>query len=200
MSRIESSQIDKVIDVASQLFASHGFDGVGIREIAAKSGLKPSTIIYHFGSKKSLYQEVIDHKYESAQALICQAMEKFSEPKDRLEVMLEQVHDLLLKDSVMMLIVQRDMVDAVSLKDEHRFYFEYSRYFILVQRCLESALGDDYSEELAFSLLSLLLGHCELSAALMLEYPEDQQEEYQHRQRNLLINAGLRLCLMEAIK
>ncbi|MFW6146620.1 MAG: TetR/AcrR family transcriptional regulator [Planctomycetota bacterium] len=50
-----------VLEVAGQVFAEKGYDGAGFRDIAARSGVGLSSIMYHFGSKQGLYIETIRH-------------------------------------------------------------------------------------------------------------------------------------------
>ncbi len=50
-----------VLEVAGQVFAEKGYDGAGFRDIAARSGVGLSSIMYHFGSKHGLYLEAIRH-------------------------------------------------------------------------------------------------------------------------------------------
>ncbi|NLF32001.1 MAG: TetR/AcrR family transcriptional regulator [Planctomycetes bacterium] len=50
-----------VLEVAGQVFAEKGYDGAGFRDIAARSGVGLSSIMYHFGSKQGLYLETIRH-------------------------------------------------------------------------------------------------------------------------------------------
>jgi AcrR family transcriptional regulator len=49
----------KIIEVATTLFADHGFDGASVREIAKSAGVNLAAINYHFNSKQNLYQEVL---------------------------------------------------------------------------------------------------------------------------------------------
>ena len=42
--RIEPADIQRVLDTAAQLFATHGFDSVGIRDIARESGVTMPSI------------------------------------------------------------------------------------------------------------------------------------------------------------
>ncbi len=46
-----------ILTAATPLFAHHGRDGVGLREIAKKAGVTLPTIPYHFGAKSNLYRE-----------------------------------------------------------------------------------------------------------------------------------------------
>jgi len=50
---------DALLDAAERLFSERGYEGVGIREIAARAGANLAAIQYHFGSKRSLYLETM---------------------------------------------------------------------------------------------------------------------------------------------
>ncbi len=54
MKRAENTR-SALINAAGELFAEHGFEGVGTRMIAARAEVKLSAIHYHFGSKEKLY-------------------------------------------------------------------------------------------------------------------------------------------------
>ena len=49
----------RLVEAATLLFAEKGFDGVGIREIAAKAQANSAMVAYHFGGKEGLYLEVL---------------------------------------------------------------------------------------------------------------------------------------------
>jgi AcrR family transcriptional regulator len=54
---------ERIVEVATQLFAEHGYHGVSMREIAAAVDLNIATISYHIGSKQELYREVHTRAY-----------------------------------------------------------------------------------------------------------------------------------------
>lgn len=49
----------RCLQAAEELFASGGFAGTGLRDIAARAGVSIATLIYHFGSKEKLYGQVL---------------------------------------------------------------------------------------------------------------------------------------------
>ncbi len=55
---VESTR-DRLLDAAEGLFSEHGYDAIGIRQIAEVAGVNLSGIKYHFGSKRGLYLEAI---------------------------------------------------------------------------------------------------------------------------------------------
>ncbi|MEM6310998.1 MAG: helix-turn-helix domain-containing protein [Pseudomonadota bacterium] len=54
------SKRDAILTSALKLFAQQGFDGVGLREIAADAKVAQPTIHYHFDSKIILLEAVIE--------------------------------------------------------------------------------------------------------------------------------------------
>ena len=61
--------------VALTHFASKGYDGVQVREVAEEAGVSKPTLYYHFGSKEGLFRQlclvahsVLEHRMEAAVA------------------------------------------------------------------------------------------------------------------------------------
>lgn len=48
-----------ILEIAIELFATHGYAGVGIRDIAAAANVTPGSIFRLFESKDSLFQEAL---------------------------------------------------------------------------------------------------------------------------------------------
>jgi AcrR family transcriptional regulator len=50
---------EHIKEVARELFANQGYDGVSVRDIIRKADVNLGAITYHFGSKEDLYRELI---------------------------------------------------------------------------------------------------------------------------------------------
>jgi AcrR family transcriptional regulator len=50
----------RILNVAAAAFAQKGFNGVTIRDLAARASVNLAAVNYHFGSKEGLYAAVID--------------------------------------------------------------------------------------------------------------------------------------------
>lgn len=50
----------RILEVATELFARHGFEGASIREIAREAGVNLAAVNYHFQNKQNLYYRVMD--------------------------------------------------------------------------------------------------------------------------------------------
>jgi AcrR family transcriptional regulator len=53
---------EKILDVAEELFALHGYDGVTLRQIAAGAQVDVALANYHFGKKLDLFNAVFERR------------------------------------------------------------------------------------------------------------------------------------------
>lgn len=90
MNIILSGTKEIIFDTATELFASDGYDAVGIREIAAKAKVNEATIYYYFTSKNhildTIYDYYLDHFYENR--IPFSRMKKLMETADASEIIL----------------------------------------------------------------------------------------------------------------
>lgn len=49
----------KIVEIATELFAKNGYDGASIRDICKQAGINISMISYYFGGKKELYEKIL---------------------------------------------------------------------------------------------------------------------------------------------
>lgn len=59
MSGKDGETRNRVLGVATRLFAARGFEKVTVREICREAGANVAAVNYHFGDKLGLYQEVL---------------------------------------------------------------------------------------------------------------------------------------------
>jgi len=57
---------EAILQSARKAFAAHGYDGAGVREIAADAGVTAMLVNRYFGSKEQLFEEVVDHTMAEA--------------------------------------------------------------------------------------------------------------------------------------
>ena len=91
MRRSETDTRETVLQAAMNTFASHGFSGASIRDIAAAAGVTKPTVYYHFGSKADLYQALVDLAFDRMHALMSDAAESEGPARRRLERLLASV-------------------------------------------------------------------------------------------------------------
>lgn len=78
---LESESSQRLLSCAAKLFAAHGFNGVGIREIANEALVNVSLISYYFGGKEGLYRKLlIDYAQQSQVEAKKYIQELYSQP------------------------------------------------------------------------------------------------------------------------
>lgn len=75
----------QIIAAASELFASRGFEGTSIRDIAAASGVLSGSLYYHFPSKEDLLFTVHQESLTAMRREVEAAIVDISDPWQRLE-------------------------------------------------------------------------------------------------------------------
>jgi TetR/AcrR family transcriptional regulator len=79
----ENSCRTNLIAAATPLFATKGFNGVGVRELAVAAGVNLAMISYYFGGKEGLYAAVLNeqfatlHRVAEIKEMAIDPMEKF---------------------------------------------------------------------------------------------------------------------------
>ncbi len=66
---------NRLLDTAERLFGERGYDGVGMRELAAQAKANLGAATYHFGSKKALYIETFMRRFRPINAQRMQLLE-----------------------------------------------------------------------------------------------------------------------------
>jgi len=69
-SRRGVSRRDGILDAARNSFAKRGYEASSLDSIAADCGVRKQTVLYHFGSKESLLEAVIDRTLEEVSAAL----------------------------------------------------------------------------------------------------------------------------------
>jgi AcrR family transcriptional regulator len=61
---------ERILDAAESLFASRGFEGAAMRDIAAGASLNPASLYNHFTSKQALFEAVLERGLRPLFALL----------------------------------------------------------------------------------------------------------------------------------
>ncbi|MFD2179735.1 TetR/AcrR family transcriptional regulator [Veronia pacifica] len=87
MSRIRKKNQDKIINVASRLFAEKGYAGTSTAEIASEAEMPKPNLYYYFNTKDKLYRAVL----ESVTKPLLAASEPLSKTDDPREALTEYI-------------------------------------------------------------------------------------------------------------
>lgn len=103
----------KILSSAEKLFASKGYDGVSVLEIAMKAGISKSLIFHHFKNKQNIFLAVLKTRLETIEAQLREVVE--DESKDavrKFSDFIDTYVDLLVKHSPLFKIVFRETFNA----------------------------------------------------------------------------------------
>ncbi len=83
-SRFFKSNREKILKAATALFASKGFEGTSVRNIAEKSGISVPGMFYYFSSKEMILFEIMTSFMDSAYKKILEIYNSDIEPTEKL--------------------------------------------------------------------------------------------------------------------
>src|SRR6202165_3085969 len=88
-SRASDPTREKLLEVAEQVFAKHGYQAATIREICVRAGANVAAVNYHFGDKLGLYTEVLEQSARAAQIeAVRNALDQTAPPEDILRAVI----------------------------------------------------------------------------------------------------------------
>ena len=160
----ERINVDHIIDLAGEIFAEHGFTGVGMRELSQRCKVSPPTLYYYFGSKESLFAEACKTRYQRAINRAAQAAAS-AKPGDGLVRLCETLFDLLTTDRTLFLLLRRDLIQGSVAGANFLSRPQYEALIELIANTVSQQARPSDGRELAFSLAALVFGYCELAHA-----------------------------------
>lgn len=92
-----TSKRDRILDVAEQLFAEHGYDGVTIRQIASGAKVDVALASYHFGKKLDLFNAVFERRAEELNERRLAALQKVQAEAGKNGPSVEQIIEAFLR-------------------------------------------------------------------------------------------------------
>jgi AcrR family transcriptional regulator len=75
-----------LIEVATRLFAAHGYDGTSIEAVLAESGVSRGSLYHHFPGKEALYLAVFEVLGDRLGADMTAALQDAADPVDMLRI------------------------------------------------------------------------------------------------------------------
>ena len=143
----------QLLDVGRTLFASKGFDGTSVEEIAEKAGVSKPVVYEHFGGKEGLYAVVVDREVSRLLDRVTASLVG-DHPRDLLEQAAAALLDYVESDSDGFRILVRDspvastsgtfssMISDIATQVEHVLAGEFKR------RAYDPKLAGLYSQAL----------------------------------------------------
>jgi AcrR family transcriptional regulator len=138
-----------LLAAAVRVFASKGFEGTTVKDLADEAGVNVSLVSYYFGGKEGLYRTCIETfglERVSATERILKAPSSPEEFRLRLRLFAEEFMQIYLKDPDMIKLVHRalDMNDSIT---QDLFNNVFLRMFTALVSFLQSAQQSQFMRE-----------------------------------------------------
>ena len=104
----ETGGRERIINEASRLFATKGYDGVSMREVAEASGMTKAALYYHFENKESLYFSAVQSLLQQV-LLALQSASNEGTWEERLESSANAVANAIASRGMDLLTLIRDL-------------------------------------------------------------------------------------------
>jgi TetR/AcrR family transcriptional regulator len=92
--RNSSDVIQRILEAATDVFATQGLAGARMDDIAARAGVSKALIYYHVPDKESLYASVMSATFAQAQEALREATTDGSDPAERFRLAIGAIADL----------------------------------------------------------------------------------------------------------
>ena len=95
---------------ARRLFADHGYDGASVRAITHAAAANLGAITYHFGTKRKLYEAVLESATTPLARAVVNAAEKSGTPAERVAAVVRAYFEVLTDDPDIPRLMMQDLV------------------------------------------------------------------------------------------
>ena len=81
----KQASVERILAAALETFASAGFEGARMDEIAARAAVNKAMIYYHIGDKKALYERVLHDVFRDTAARLTDSIARAQRPKQKMK-------------------------------------------------------------------------------------------------------------------
>ena len=104
--------VDRILEAAEQAFGTHGYSTTRLEDIAKTAGIRRPSLLYHFSTKRSLYEAVVVRLFMSLLAALAAAIEQTDNDNDRIRALMDALLKFLADRPAFSPIVLREMIDG----------------------------------------------------------------------------------------
>ena len=144
---------DRLVEAAVELFATHGFHAIGLRDLASYVGLQAGSLYHHIENKQCLLFELIESALSDLLAITKLRMEKAETPSERVCCFVQAFVSFTLNEKHRLVLITRELVN---LTEEHKYHAEQlkNNYRILLYEIIADAYGVDHEPDESIYLIT----------------------------------------------
>ncbi len=136
------SRRGEILQCFTEMVAERGYDEVSIRDVAEALDISKGTVLHHFGSKETLLEQLNAEYMRRRLAEAAEFLAEFSEPVDRLQLIVYQLMLSQQDDRAATVAFSREIVRSASeelMAEVRAMREEYSRIVVeIIARGVES--------------------------------------------------------------
>ncbi len=156
---------DRILTQALPLFATQGYGGVTMREIARAAGLTIGTLYHYFASKRALYLAVLDHAYgQAAKHWASDVLHGPGDPHERLATYLREYCAFVAGNHDFVRLMKREQIEGDAEQMELQANSLLAQQYEATVDLFAELAPDRDPTLLAHSLLAMVLHHYEVRA------------------------------------
>ncbi|MCK5310601.1 MAG: TetR/AcrR family transcriptional regulator [Desulfobacteraceae bacterium] len=106
----DESNREKILNVAADVFALHGFEGARMDQIAKKANVNKATIYYNIGNKQVLYEEVLNGILKFGLKSFNKAMADLETPQEKLAAYIQNLANTFKNNPLIAIMIMREQV------------------------------------------------------------------------------------------
>lgn len=106
---------ERVLDVATEMFAAHGYDGTSLKSIADEVGIRKPSLLYHYPSKDDLRLAVLGRVFTRWNEVLPRILQAATSGEDRFEGLVSEVVRFFAEDPNRARLLLREMLDRPEL-------------------------------------------------------------------------------------
>lgn len=157
----EADARGRILAAAAEVFASVGFTGARVDDIAERAGINKALIYYHVGDKERLYATVLTNTVDRALVSLREATANADTPSKKLECVLETFAEIGSSNPYLVPIMLREVASGgATLPDE--MLMRMAGMFRVVQEVLAQGVAEG-----EFRPTDPLLTHVSLIGSMM---------------------------------
>ncbi len=109
----------ELLDAATQLFASRGFDGTSLQDIVAQVGVRKASLLYHFSSKEHLRDAVVGRLLSHWNEVLPSLLGSAVGGKRRFDTVVAEALSFFTADANRARLLLREMLDRPEAMQQH---------------------------------------------------------------------------------
>lgn len=148
---------EEIIKASIPLFATTGYEGVSMRDVADAVGLTSAALYYHFSDKEQLYVDAVGYAFREVTDVLKTAIEAAPTPLTQLESVVGVATKMLAKDKYLVRLMQWVKLDSDRRRLQKLGTTAFEELFLTIHKLVRK-LAPRYSAGLlAVSIASMVV-------------------------------------------